>query len=168
MSLHNQLINMFDAIAAGLRVNINEEAIETLRKLLAKNQYQAEMDAIEYQTVATDDELLQIFLDEVQTIQPDVQNHYNQWLNNLSNLEVVKELANYMHILKGGAELIGVSSIVEMALRGEQVYDAIDKGILPSDTDTASLLQKLHETIASQLKQVRQFSRSFEATNPWY
>ena len=62
---------MFDAIAAGLRVNINEEAIETLRKLLAKSQYQAEMDAIEYQTVATDDELLQIFLDEVQTIQPD-------------------------------------------------------------------------------------------------
>ena len=165
MSLHNQLINMFDAIAAGLRVNINEEAIETLRKLLAKSQYQAEMDAIEYQTVATDDELLQIFLDEVQTIQPDMQNYYNQWLNNLSNLEVVKELANYMHILKGGAELIGVSSIVEMALRGEQVYDAIDKGILPSDTDTASLLQKLHETIASQLKQVRQFSRSFEATD---
>ncbi|WNP27299.1 Hpt domain-containing protein [Moraxella sp. DOX410] len=165
MGLHNQLINMFDAIAAGLRVNINEEAIETLRKLLAKSQYQAEMDAIEYQTIATDDELLQIFLDEVQTIQPDVQNYYNQWLNNLSNLEVVKELANYMHILKGGAELIGVSSIVEMALRGEQVYDAIDKGILPSDTDTASLLQKLHETIASQLKQVRQFSRSFEATD---
>nr|WP_309594229.1 Hpt domain-containing protein [Moraxella osloensis] len=165
MGLHNQLINMFDAIAAGLRVNINEEAIETLRKLLAKSQYQAEMDAIQYQTVATDDELLQIFLDEVQTIQPDVQNYYNQWLNNLSNLEVVKELANYMHILKGGAELIGVSSIVEMALRGEQVYDAIDKGILPSDTDTASLLQKLHETIASQLKQVRQFSRSFEATD---
>jgi chemosensory pili system protein ChpA (sensor histidine kinase/response regulator) len=165
MGLHNQLINMFDAIAAGLRVNINEEAIETLRKLLAKSQYQAEMDAIQYQTVATDDELLQIFLDEVQTIQPDMQNYYNQWLNNLSNLEVVKELANYMHILKGGAELIGVSSIVEMALRGEQVYDAIDKGILPSDTDTASLLQKLHETIASQLKQVRQFSRSFEATD---
>ena len=165
MGVHNQLINMFDAIAAGLRVNINEEAIETLRKLLAKSQYQAEMDAIEYQPVATDDELLQIFLDEVQTIQPDVQNYYNQWLNNLSNLEVVKELANYMHILKGGAELIGVSSIVEMALRGEQVYDAIDKGILPSDTDTASLLQKLHETIASQIKQVRQFSRSFEATD---
>ena len=62
MGLHNQLINMLDAIAAGLRVNINEEAIETLRKLLAKSQYQAEMDAIEYQTVATDDELLQIFL----------------------------------------------------------------------------------------------------------
>lgn len=165
MGVHNQLINMFDAIAAGLRVNINEEAIETLRKLLAKSQYQAEMDAIEYQPVATDDELLQIFLDEVQTIQPDVQNYYNQWLNNLSNLEVVKELANYMHILKGGAELIGVSSIVEMALRGEQVYNAIDKGILPSDTDTASLLQKLHETIASQIKQVRQFSRSFEATD---
>lgn len=165
MSLHNQLINMFDAIAAGLRVNINEDAIETLRKLLAKSQYQAEMDAIRYQPVATDDELLQIFLDEVQTIQPDVQNYYNQWLNNLSNLEMVKELANYMHILKGGAELIGVSSIVEMALRGEQVYDAIDKGILPSDTDTASLLQKIHETIASQLKQVRQFSRSFEATD---
>lgn len=165
MGVHNQLINMFDAIAAGLRVNINEDAIETLRKLLAKSQYQAEMDAIEYQPVATDDELLQIFLDEVQTIQPDVQNYYNQWLNNLSNLEVVKELANYMHILKGGAELIGVSSIVEMALRGEQVYNAIDKGILPSDTDTASLLQKLHETIASQIKQVRQFSRSFEATD---
>ena len=165
MGVHNQLINMFDAIAAGLRVNINEEAIESLRKLLAKSQYQAEMDAIEYQPVATDDELLQIFLDEVQTIQPDVQNYYNQWLNNLSNLEVVKELANYMHILKGGAELIGVSSIVEMALRGEQVYNAIDKGILPSDTDTASLLQKLHETIASQIKQVRQFSRSFEATD---
>ena len=52
-----------------------------------------------------------------------------------------------------------------MALRGEQLYDAIDKGILPSDTDTASLLQKLHETIASQIKQVRQFSRSFEATD---
>nr|WP_312383734.1 Hpt domain-containing protein [Moraxella sp. CTOTU47579] len=165
VGVHNQLINMFDAIAAGLRVNINEEAIESLRKLLAKSQYQAEMDAIEYQTIATDDELLQIFLDEVQTIQPDMQNYYNQWLNNLSNLAVVKELANYMHILKGGAELIGVSSIVEMALRGEQVYDAIDKGILPSDTDTASLLQKLHETIASQLKQVRQFSRSFEATD---
>ena len=165
VGVHNQLINMFDAIAAGLRVNINEETIESLRKLLAKSQYQAEMDAIEYQTIATDDELLQIFLDEVQTIQPDMQNYYNQWLNNLSNLEVVKELANYMHILKGGAELIGVSSIVEMALRGEQVYDAIDKGILPSDTDTASLLQKLHETIASQLKQVRQFSRSFEATD---
>ena len=70
MGLHNQLINMFDAIAAGLRVNINEEAIETLRKLLAKSQYQAEMDAIQYQTVATDDELLQIFLMKCKPFSP--------------------------------------------------------------------------------------------------
>ena len=62
------------------------------------------------------------FLDEVQNHPARYAKLHNQWLNNIANLEVVKELANYMHILKGG--LIGVSSIVEMALRGEQVYDA--------------------------------------------
>ena len=164
MALHNQLISMFDAIAAGLRVNINEGAIESLKKLLTKNQYQAELDAIEYQPVKTDDELLQVFLDEVQSIEPDARKHHNQWLNQLDNRDLVNDLSNYMHVLKGGAELIGLSSIAEMALRGEQVYAAIGQGRLPSDTDTAALVQKLHETIASQLKQVKQFKRAFFAT----
>jgi chemosensory pili system protein ChpA (sensor histidine kinase/response regulator) len=163
MAMHNQLINMFDAIAAGLKVNVQETAITELAQLLAIQEYQAELAATTYETLHAEDELLGLFLEETQALKPEIEKSFNQWLNHLSNQEIVQVLSLQLHTLKGGAELIGIRSIAALAERGEQLYQAIQQGKLPSDTDTAVILQKVYATLDAQQKQVKQQNRAFYA-----
>ncbi|MFW2176922.1 MULTISPECIES: Hpt domain-containing protein [unclassified Moraxella] len=162
-ALHQQLINMFDAIAAGLSVVVDVDGISKIKQLLADKQYHAEMDAIEYEAIYTDIELLEIFLDETQSVRPEMQKYFNQWQNNLTNLEGVSELRRHYHTLKGGASMVGINSIASIAQRGEYLYDRIATARIPSDTDIALVMQKTHETLLAQLQQVTQNQRSFFA-----
>lgn len=162
-ALHAQLIGMFDAIAAGLKVQIDDASIAQLSQLLIAKQHEAELAAIEYESIVADDELLSIFLDESQGLQATIQTSFNQWQNNLSNLDTAKELQREFHTLKGGANMAGISSIAALAYRAERLYQAIAQNQLDSDPDMVLVMQRLHETIATQLTQVHLQHRSFFA-----
>lgn len=162
-ALHNQLIGMFDAIAAGLKVQVDESAIQQFNQLLLDKQQQIEMAAIEYEAVVADDELLAIFLEESQLLQAAIQKSFNQWQNNLSSFEISKDLQREFHTLKGGANMLGITSVAALAYRAERLYQAVNDKQLDSDPDMVLMMQRVHETIATQLLQVQQFNRSFFA-----
>lgn len=162
-ALHNQLIAMFDAIAAGLKVQIDDGAIQQFNQLLMDKQHQADLIAIEYEAVIADDELLAIFLEESQGLLADIHENFNQWQNNLSNLESTQELQRAFHTLKGGANMVGLQSVANLAQVGERLYQAINTTKLPSNPEMVLLLQRLHETITVQLTQAHLYHRSFFA-----
>lgn len=162
-SLHNQLIAMFDAIAAGLNVQVDETAIANLSQQLQDKQHQAELAAIEYEPVVGDTELVAIFLEESQLLQAAIQKSFNQWQNNLTNFDSVKELQREFHTLKGGSNMTGIESISALSYRAERLYQAIQEKQLDSDPDIVLVMQRVHETIATQLTQVHLYRRSFFA-----
>lgn len=162
-NLHNQLIFMFDAIAAGIKVQVDEAVIAQFNQLLSDKQRHAELSAIEYEAIVADDELLTIFLEESQSLLADIHNSFNQWQNNLSNLDSTKELQRAFHTLKGGANMVGVQSIAVLAKQAERLYQAIGDEKLPSTPEMVTLLQRLHETITVQLNQAHLNHRSFFA-----
>ncbi|WP_456152359.1 Hpt domain-containing protein [Faucicola boevrei] len=161
--LQEQLIGMFDAIAAGLNVFVDQGLIHEIKQLLADKQYQAKMDAIEYETIETDIELLQIFLAEAQQLRASILENFNQWQNNLSNMELVKELRRQRHTLKGGANMVGIISIADLSKQAERIYDALLTGKLVADPDLALVMQKVHETTQAQLHYVIEHQKSFFA-----
>ncbi|ELA09747.1 CheA signal transduction histidine kinase [Moraxella macacae 0408225] len=161
--LQEQLIGMFDAIAAGLNVFVDQGLIQEIKQLLAEKQHQAQMDAIEYENVDTDIELLQIFLVESQELRVSIQENFNQWQNNLSNTEVVKELRRQYHTLKGGANMVGILSVADLAKQAEKIYDALLTEDLVADPDLVLVMQKVHETTQAQLQYVANQQQSFFA-----
>ena len=161
INLHAQLIAMFDAIAAGLNVFVDKQSIEGVKQLLADKQYQAEMDAIQYEKIDTDIELLEIFLSESQELRLSLQSNFNQWQNNLTNTDALKELCREYHTLKGGASMVGIVSIANLAKYAELMYDALLSEKLASDPDIVLVMQKVHETTYAQLQYAIQHQQSF-------
>ena len=165
INLHAQLIAMFDAIAAGLNVFVDKQSIEGVKQLLADKQYQAEMDAIQYEKIDTDIELLEIFLAESQELRLSLQSNFNQWQNNLTNTDTLKELCREYHTLKGGASMVGIVSIANLAKYAELMYDALLSEKLASDPDIVLVMQKVHETTYAQLQYAIQHQQSFFAND---
>lgn len=163
LKLHSQLISMFDTIAAGLNVLVDKELIADINELLAQKQYQAQMDAIVYEKIDTDIELLQIFLEESQELKTALQTNLNQWQNNLTNEDALQEIRRQYHTLKGGANMVGVLSIADLAKHAEIVYDGLISKKLARDPDIAMVMQKVYDTTQTQLQYAMQQRISFFA-----
>lgn len=163
IKLHEQLINLFDTIAAGLQVRLDNHPIDQLLQLLAERKYLTDMATIDYEAIDVDVELLEIFIAESMLQRTRVRQSLNQWQNNLTNLEATRELQRYFVNLTGGAALVGIRSMAELAKRGSLLYQAISEQKIASDPEIAQIMQRLHETVTAQFQQIRQHHRSFFA-----
>lgn len=165
LKLHHQLAAIFDAIAAGLNVVVDKELIHDVNEFLLQKQYQAQMDAIVYEAIDTDIELLEIFLEESQELKTALQDNLEHWQNNLTNETALKEIRRLYHTLKGGANMVGIFSIADLAKHAEMVYDALISKKLNSDPDIVVVMQKVYETTQTQLQYTLQQNISFFAQN---
>lgn len=161
--LHEQLIGLFDTIAAGLQARIDINKIEQLTQILAEQKRLADMAMIEYEAIETDAELLDIFVESVTVKRVHARQILNKWQNNLPNLALTRELRHLFKQLSVGASIVGLRSISELSERAETLYQAISEQKLPSNPDMAQIMQRLHETMYAQLIQLRSHQRSFFA-----
>lgn len=162
--LHEQLIAMCDAIAAGLNINIDESSIQTLMNRLETLDDAAQLADLVYEPIDTDIDLVDVFTEEAQGLREAIQTSFVQWQNALESTGPVVELRRYFYTLKGGANMIGLLSIAELARYAEMLYHALAIKQLEPSPEMVEVMQQVHETFDAQLYQLTQHQRTFFAT----
>lgn len=90
---------------------------------------EAEPDADEDESVDT--EILSIFLEEAADIMASCDSLLDTWRDNLSDLEIVKNLQREIHTFKGGARMSGVNSMSGLSHAMENLMEQIAGRLLP-------------------------------------
>lgn len=163
LNAHYHLTGILDEIAAGMNIICDEQIIQQLTDILAEKQFQIEMAAIEYETIDTDIELLDIFLEEATELEQSINKAFNQWQNYLKNIDALKELQRHLHTLTGGASMVGVQSISDLAYYAENLYQALATEQVANTVDIVEVMELVQETLFAQLRQIGLEHRSFYA-----
>lgn len=162
--LQEQLIGMCDAIAAGLNVKIDEANVQALINRLEMLDDAAQLADLVYEPIDTDIDLVDVFVEEAQNLREAIQASFGQWQNALESTTIVAELRRYFHTLKGGANMIGLLSIAELARYAEMLYHALAIKQLEPSPEMVEVMQQVHETFDAQMYQLTQHQRAFFAT----
>ncbi len=101
-----------------------------------------------------DEELLEIFLEEGIEILEDSDHCIHNWIEEKENPKYIEELQRYLHTLKGGARMAGISEIGNLAHSLESVLTAVVQGSLPINDDVFKILQKSHDQLVKMLEQI--------------
>ncbi|VVP73827.1 Sensor histidine kinase RcsC [Pseudomonas fluorescens] len=174
---HEALIDMLDEIAAGQEVTARPECLEALRGLLGEGLAPSATGLVSRDNGVTelsrasamalgvplpedskapgDNELLDIFLDESSDIVESAGAALGRWQAEPRNLVEVENLLRDLHTLKGGARMVEIAAIGDLAHELEFLYELLAAGQLPPSLALFSLLQSCHDRLAQMLDAVR-------------
>ncbi|PVZ15550.1 MULTISPECIES: response regulator [unclassified Pseudomonas] len=168
---HEALIDQFDQLAAGQAVEPAPLMLRELRGLLdqalppdalgrvAEGQAQVlpalEPEAPDPDEGRTDQELLQVFLDEGFDIVESAGEALLRWEAEPGNTLEVENLLRDLHTLKGGARMVEVAPIGDLAHELETLYQRLAAGTLLPSAGLFKLLQKGHDRVGLMLDALR-------------
>lgn len=110
----------------------------------------------EYLVISEEDtELLDIFLEESQEIMEAIETALEAWKENPDDLLHVAQLQRELHTLKGGARMTDLNAIADLCHELETLYEYISGGRLGMQTSLFPVFERAHDTLASQLDNVR-------------
>ncbi|WP_210641756.1 Hpt domain-containing protein [Pseudomonas sp. Tri1] len=102
-----------------------------------------------------DPELLEIFLEEGFDILDSSGAALLRWQEDPSNRQAVETLLRDLHTLKGGARMVEIVPIGDLAHELENLYEGLSAGLLQPTPALFALLQSSHDRIAQMLDAVR-------------
>lgn len=102
-----------------------------------------------------DTELLEIFLEEGFDIIESSGAALARWQAEPENLLEVENLLRDLHTLKGGARMVEIAPIGDLAHELESLYEGLSAGVLRPHPLMVSLLQSGHDLLADMLDAVR-------------
>lgn len=102
-----------------------------------------------------DPELLEIFLEEGFDIIESSGGALVRWQDEPKNIIEVENLLRDLHTLKGGARMVEIAPIGDLAHELEFLYESLAAGLLHSNPLLISLLQSGHDLLADMLDAVR-------------
>jgi chemosensory pili system protein ChpA (sensor histidine kinase/response regulator) len=174
---HEALIDMLDEIAAGQEVTARPECLQTLRELLDEGLAPSATGLVSRDNGVTelsrasalalgvptpedskapgDKELLEIFLEESSDLVESAGTALARWQAEPRNLVEVENLLRDLHTLKGGARMVEIAAIGDLAHELEFLYELLAAGQLPPSLALFSLLQNCHDRLAQMLDAVR-------------
>ncbi|MBE9590779.1 Hpt domain-containing protein [Moraxella sp. K127] len=120
---------------------------------------------IRLEVIATDDELLEIFLDEALELDAEVTEVFGQWRDDKDNLDHLKTLQRHLHTIKGGARLAGISSIGDLTHEAESVYERFTNKQMTVTDPWVRTMQRVQDVLSLQLDAVKNTKQSFFADN---
>jgi chemosensory pili system protein ChpA (sensor histidine kinase/response regulator) len=179
------LVDMLDQVAAGQDPQPNPERLTALGELLeeglapdamghvgeggqridelalATRRLQAEaapspalIDS-PLQAPGEDGELLAVFLDEATDILDSLALALERWQAAPDNLLEAEHLLRDLHTLKGGARMVQIAPIGDLAHELEFLHENIASGVLGPDERLFDLLREAHDHLAGMLDAVR-------------
>ncbi len=101
------------------------------------------------------DEIIEIFLEEAEEIIENVQHILEEWKNDPDNLVSVARLQRDLHTIKGGARMAEQKEVAELCHELETLYERISNGRLTTVPELFGLLQEAHDSLGSQLDDIR-------------
>ncbi|WP_414705018.1 response regulator [Pseudomonas coleopterorum] len=130
----------------------DEEPIEqTQRRWLSESDADSEAEAED----ADDGELLNIFIEEGLDIVESAGAALLRWQAEPANHLEAENLLRDLHTLKGGARMVEIGPLGDLAHELESVYERISQGQLQASTQLFALLHKGHDRLAQMLDAVR-------------
>ncbi|WLH00905.1 Hpt domain-containing protein [Pseudomonas beijingensis] len=102
-----------------------------------------------------DPELLEIFLEEGFDILDSSGAALLRWQEEPSNRQAVETLLRDLHTLKGGARMVEIVPIGDLAHELENLYEGLSAGLLQPTPALFALLQSSHDRLAQMLDAVR-------------
>jgi len=102
----------------------------------------------------TDPELLEIFLEEAADILDSSGAALLRWQAEPGNRQEVETLLRDLHTLKGGARMVEIGPIGDLAHELEFLYEGLSAGLLAPSTELFALLQGCHDRLAQMVDAV--------------
>ena len=167
---HEALLDMLDQVAAGQQVSPRQDCLDALRGLLEGALAGDAMGVVSRDGVTPltdladedeeaqspgDRELLEVFLEESSDIVESAAESLARWQAEPRNGAEVDNLLRDLHTLKGGARMVEIAAIGDLAHELEFLYELLAAGRLPPSPALFALLQNCHDRLAHMLDAVR-------------
>ncbi|WP_375122815.1 Hpt domain-containing protein [Pseudomonas sp. LW8] len=153
---HERLALMLEQLQAHQALTPAQDLIDAIRQL---RQGQAASEsahaAVEHDNAGHDPELLEIFLEEGFDIIESSGAALLRWQAEPGNRQEIETLLRDLHTLKGGARMVEIGPIGDLAHELEFLYESLSSGVLQPSAELFALVQRGHDRLAQMLDGVR-------------
>ncbi|EJM02799.1 chemotaxis protein histidine kinase-like protein [Pseudomonas sp. GM16] len=153
---HERLALLLEQLQQHQPLTPAQDLIETLRQV---RQGQAVSEtpqpAADHDSAGHDPELLEIFLEEGFDIIENSGAALLRWQAEPGNRQEVETLLRDLHTLKGGARMVEIGPIGDLAHELEYLYESLSTGALQPSAELFALVQRGHDRLAQMLDGVR-------------
>lgn len=167
---HAQLVGLFDALAGSTSLKIDKKVLEDLQSIYQADEHHEEeafivrtvsVPDIQLESIDTDAELLEIFLEEAQELDTALDESFNKWRTDISNINALKVLQRHLHTIKGGARMAGIRSIGDLTHEAESIYEAFVENRKSPTVQWLEIMQRVQDTISLQVTHMVNHKKSF-------
>ena len=113
------------------------------------------------ETIDTDIELLEIFLEEAQELDDALNDSFSKWRADNSNINTLKVLQRHLHTIKGGARMAGIRSIGDLTHEAESIYEAFVEARRTPTAQWLEIMQVVQDTLSLQVAHIVRYQQSF-------
>ncbi|MEO8640099.1 Hpt domain-containing protein [Pseudomonas sp.] len=154
---HDRLAQLLDQLQNQRPLGDPGEVIEAIREFRQGNASAVETvePARADDSPGHDPELLEIFLEEGFDIIENSGAALVRWQAEPSNRQEVETLLRDLHTLKGGARMVEITPIGDLAHELEFLYEGLSAGVLQPTAALFGLLQSSHDRLAQMLDATR-------------
>ncbi|WP_247839782.1 Hpt domain-containing protein [Pseudomonas sp. MWU12-3103b] len=154
---HDRLAQLLEQLHAHQPLTPAQDLIEAIRHFRQGHSGSAEaaQPTAEPDSAAHDPELLEIFLEEGFDIIESSGAALLRWQAEPGNRQEVETLLRDLHTLKGGARMVEIGPIGDLAHELEYLYESLATGVLQPSAELFALVQRGHDRLAQMLDGVR-------------
>jgi len=152
MASHEHLALQLEELQHHQPLSDNAELIARVRALRQGNAPAA--SAAAPAASGADPELLDIFLEEAADILDSSSAALSRWQAEPGNRQEVETLLRDLHTLKGGARMVEITPIGDLAHELEFLYEGLSAGLLAPSPELFALLQGCHDRLAQMIDAV--------------
>ncbi|MDO7902680.1 Hpt domain-containing protein [Pseudomonas sp. K1(2024)] len=153
---HAALAQMLDDLRQGQLPASAVALLGELREFRHAPPSQLPLDApVDDEQAPADKELLEVFLEESSDIVESAAAALARWQADPRNRAEAENLLRDLHTLKGGARMVQIAAIGDLAHELEFLYELLAAGRLPPTPALFSLLQNCHDRVAQMIDAVR-------------
>ncbi|WP_222834123.1 Hpt domain-containing protein [Pseudomonas sp. SC3(2021)] len=153
---HAQLALLLDQLQNHQPLSPAQELIGAIRELRQGQPLgEAPLPTADHDSAAHDPELLEIFLEEGFDIIENSGAALLRWQAEPGNRQEVETLLRDLHTLKGGARMVEIGPIGDLAHELEYLYESLSTGALQPSAELFALVQRGHDRLAQMLDGVR-------------
>ncbi|RON77002.1 Hpt domain-containing protein [Pseudomonas fluorescens] len=153
---HERLALLVEQLQQHQPLTPADDLIETLRQLRqGQSVSETPQPVADHDSAGHDPELLEIFLEEGFDIIENSGAALLRWQAEPGNRQEVETLLRDLHTLKGGARMVEIGPIGDLAHELEYLYESLSTGALQPSAELFALVQRGHDRLAQMLDGVR-------------
>ena len=156
LKIHDRLALLLDQLQNHQPLTPAQDLIEVIRQVRqGQNVAEAPPASVDHDSAGNDPELLEIFLEEGFDIIENSGAALLRWQAEPGNRQEVETLLRDLHTLKGGARMVEIGPIGDLAHELEYLYESLSSGALQPSVELFALVQRGHDRLAQMLDGVR-------------